>query len=172
MTSHRGRLQRNHTWICRTLHPQNYCGNCSRIWLCNGQSSHAKISWIVTQESSMLFLTPHVLFRTHSLMGDTPCMWNASSVSWHGTFSQWDLSIRQIPRNMSRMCHVYVGCDTIYTNECSPEGNRCRKSKVCDAIPKNTPFNLKGPWTLEAITFTVIDKTFMCGVKIVGSYTI
>ena len=65
---------------------------------------------------------------------------------------------------MSRICHVYVGGDTI--NGCSPKGNRCRKSKVlCDT--QKYPLLIKGP--LDAVTFTVIDKAFIGGVKIMGT---
>ena len=56
------------------------------------------------------------LFRPHSSMGDTSCMWDASSIKWYGTFSQWDLGIPQVSHNMSRMC-AYLRMLQKYTNE-------------------------------------------------------
>ena len=85
----------NHTWTCRKLHPEEQYGNWSRVWPCNGLL-HAKTSSIVMQDSLMTLLASHVLYHLHSSVGDTPCIWNASNVTWHGTFSQWDLSIRQV----------------------------------------------------------------------------
>ena len=69
----------NHARTCRTLHTSETVLKLCRIWLWNCHS-HAKISSIVVQDLSIPRLTPHVLFHPHSLMGDTPFMWNASSV--------------------------------------------------------------------------------------------
>ena len=129
------------TWTCRTLHHTKQCLYVAGFdYTCNDQV-HAKISLIVIQELSMSLLIPHVHFHPHSLMIDTPCIWNASSAKWHDTFSQWDLSIRQVSRNMSRMCQIYIGCDTILMSV-------HQKAIVveiwkCDAISKNIPFRLR-----------------------------
>ena len=77
--------------------------NCTRIWVCNGRL-HTKTSSTVMQDLSMPLLTPYVLVQPHLSMGDPPCMWNARNVKRYGTFSQWDLSIRQVSCNMSHMC--------------------------------------------------------------------
>ena len=69
------------------------------------------------QGLSMPLLAPHVLFHSHFLMGDTPYMWDTSSVKWHDPFSQRDLSIPQVTQNASHMrAHVYAGCDAILVN--------------------------------------------------------
>ena len=107
--------------------------NCSRIWLCNYQS-YAKTSSLVMQDLSMPCLTPHVLVQPHSSMGDTPCMWNASSAKWHSIFSQWDRSL-VFDKKYQKIClacaHVYVGCDTVWMNIPQKGCTRCRKS-ACD----------------------------------------
>ena len=62
----------NHALTCRTLHTPG-----------------------IVLKQDMHFLVEIVqnltMFYPHSSMGDTPFMWNASSVKWHNTFSQWDL---------------------------------------------------------------------------------
>ena len=70
-----------------TLIHQEQRGNPSRIWLCNDQL-HAKISSTVMQDLSMPLLTSYVPVESHSSMREPLCMWHASSVKWHGTFSQ------------------------------------------------------------------------------------
>ena len=127
---------------------QEQRGNWSSIWVCNGMS-YANISSIVMQDLLMPLVTLHVLFQSHSSMGDTPCMWGASSVKWHSTFSQWDLSIQQASHNSLTCLHVYVGCDTMLMN--IPQKAIVVKSRKCNMIPKNIPFRLKSP--LETVTF-------------------
>ena len=114
------------------------------MFLCNDQS-HAKISLIVMQDLSMPLLTPHVLFHPHSLMGDAPCMWDASSVRWHSTFSQRDLSIRQeVSGHISLTCaHFCVGCNTVPMNV--PQKIIVVKSRKCDTIPKIPRLDERAP---------------------------
>ena len=123
---------------------QKQRGNCSRIWLCNG-SLHTKTSSTVMQDLLISLVTPYALAQPHPSMGEPPCTWKASSVEWHGTFSQWDLSIRQVvSQNMFHMC-ARLRRLRYYTSECSSEGNPCRKSKVRNHT-QNTPIRLKEPW--------------------------
>ena len=89
-------------------------------------------------------LTPQVLIKQHSLMGDSPCVWNSSGVQLHGIFSQWDLSIRQVCLACLRMC-AYLRRLRYCTNEYSSKGNRCRKSKVRYDIQKIPRLCFKEP---------------------------
>ena len=92
-----------------------------------------------------MFSSIHILWwEIHA-----PCMWGASSVKWHSTFSQWDLSIQQASHNSLTCLHVYVGCDTMLMN--IPQKAIVVKSRKCNMIPKNIPFRLKSP--LETVTF-------------------
>ena len=108
----------NHARTCRTLHTSETVLKLCRIWLWNCHS-HAKISSIVVQDLSIPRLTPHVLAQPHSLMRDTPCIWNTRSAKWRSIFSQWDRSLI-FDTNYQKTClacaHVYVGCDTVLLN--------------------------------------------------------
>ena len=129
---------------------------CTRIWLWNGPS-HAKISSTVMQDLSMALLTPHILVQPYSSLGKPPCLWNASSVKWHGTFSQWDVNIWQVSRNMSHMCALLRWLRN-YTSDYLPEGNPCRKSKVRnESHPKIPRLDQRGPGNGH-LYGTVIDK--------------
>ena len=131
---------------------QEQRGNWSRIWQCSGLS-YANISSIIMHDLSMSLLTPHVLFHPHSSMGDTHCMWDASSVEWHGTFSPWDLILPQVSHNMPRICARLRRLQYyIYLSMNIPQKVIvvCWKSKVRYDTPKY-PFWMKEP--PETVTF-------------------
>ena len=87
----------------------------SRIWQCNGQSC-ANISSIVMQDLSIPLLTRPVLFHPHSLMGDTPCMWDTSSVN-NTVLLVGEISVFYKYQDTCLACaHVYVGWDTVPMN--------------------------------------------------------
>ena len=82
------------------------------------------------QELLTTHLTPQVLVQPRSSMGDTLAC--EIQVAFNYTaFSVSDISVFDKYQNTCLVCaHVYVGCDTVQMSIYSPEGNRCRKSKV------------------------------------------
>ena len=84
---------------------QEQRGKGSRIWL-RSCRSHAKTSSTVMQDLSIPLLTPCDLVQPHVSIGGLPCTWKASSVEWHGTFSQWDLGTYSRSSVTQHVSHV------------------------------------------------------------------
>ena len=118
----------------------------SRIQLCNCQS-HAKISSIVMQDLSihawpLMFSSNHIRWWETHLACEMQVALNDTVFS----VSEISVLMRQVSQNMSRMCACLRRL-RYCTNEYSPEGNRCRKSKVrYNTAPKYPVYVLKSPW--------------------------